>query len=372
MFDVLTGLSQPIDLVIAPSTPPRRRRLVCREVFDDDNDGHIRGPSTWQPRSSRSDQLHQSPLSLHNVLSRVWDRAEHGSRNLPSSRSAPDLNSQWQNRTPIPPSSSANNVWQAMRNASPPMSPEHRTAVDHVWHRADNAAQQRANNLSDMFNRMRQPTGNIVQPPMPPFPPPQPNREAVHDFMLARNLPYGVNATQPNREAVHDFMLARNLPYGVNATQPNQAAVNNFMAARNLPYGVNPTQPNREAVHDFMLARNLPYGINSGPPSPSPAASNFLAARNAPFGYNQPNPAVANVWNRAGAVPGSPPIINASYNPGPSSVPNMWNRMQQAPSYPSPPAGFPQRSPGYNPAPMSFSSILNQAHRQHLPYAGGA
>ncbi len=352
MFDILAGICEPIELVFPPPPPQRRRRLVCREVSDSEDDGYLRRPSRQHHFDSWSDQPQQSPVALHNVLGKVWQKAERGSRNLPSSFSAPDLNSQWRNRNPSPPNASTSNVWQAMRNASPPMPPDNRNAVNNAWQRADYASEQRSNRLANVFNRMQQPTGNIMQPPPPPpQPPPLQNREAVQDFFAARNLPYGINAIPPNREAVQDFNAVRNLPYGINAMPPNQ-----------------------EAVQHFNAVRNLPYGMNTGPPLSSPAINNFFAARNVPYGINQPNPAVANVWNRADyAVQQGPPMINVPWNQGPppSPPPNMWNRMPPGSSYPGSPMGFPQRGPSNLPAPMSFASILSQAHRQHLPYAGG-
>jgi len=373
MFDILAAGSQPTEIFFSSPSSPRPRRIVCREVSDYEDDGYLRRPSNRHQSSSWSDQPRQSPPALHNILSRVWQKAEQQSKDLPSSFSAPDINSQWQamrNRTPPPPRSSANNVWQAMRNASAPM---------------------------------QQPTGNIIQPPPPPLQNREavqdfnavrnlpyginagsPNREAVQDFNAVRNLPYGINAGSPNREAVQDFFAARNLPYGVNAGSPNREAVQDFFAARNLPYGVNPITPNQEAVQDFNAIRNLPYGINAAPPSSNAAINNFLAARNVPFGINQPNPAVANVWNRADyAAQHAPPMINIPWNQGPPSSPpplmnNMWNRMQQGPPssfnspYPSSPMGMPQGGPSNFSAPTSFASLLSQAHRQQLPYAGVA
>jgi hypothetical protein len=57
---------------------------------------------------------------------------------------------------------------------------------------------------------------------------------------------------------------------------------------------------------------------------------------------------------------------------------NMWNRMQQGPPssfnspYQSSPMGMPQGGPSNFSAPTSFASLLSQAHRQQLPYAGVA
>ncbi len=255
----------------------------------------------------------------------MWNKAERASEHLPPSSSAPNLNWQPMRNTPPPspppppPSNvGVNNAWQAMRNAPPPMSPDHRNAVNNVWNRADYATQQKANRLSNVFNRMRQPTGGIIHQ----TPPPQ-NREALNNFYAARNLPPGINQPPPpqNREALNNFYAARNLPPGINQPPPPQ---------------------NREALNNFYAARNIPPGIN------------------------QPNPAISNGWNRA-------------YQAPPSSPTNYtWNRMQQAAhippnsSFPYPPYGVPSRAPSNVPAPASFGALLAQAHRQRSAYAGAA
>jgi hypothetical protein len=295
--------------IYLPPASDRPRRLVCREVSDSEDDSYLRRPSHRHHRRHSSSEPNQpqqqQPVNLHNLLNRVWQKAERGSENLSSSVSAPNLNSQW----------------QSMRNASPPISQDHRNAVTNAWQKADYASELNANRLSNTFNRMRQPTGGL---------PPQ-NREAVQDFMAARNLPYGINLPPPNREAVQEFM-----------------------AVRNLPPGLNQPPPNREAVQNFLAARNLPYGIN------------------------RPNPAVSNVWNRAdNAAQQAPPMINIPWNQMQSSPANSaWNRMQQGrplpfnPPYPNAPFGASVGRPVSAPAPVSFASILSQAQRQHSAYAG--
>lgn len=376
----LAATFQPIELLLPSYHPPRRRRLVCREVSDSDDESYLRRPSDHHRRHSSGpwhNEPQNTPLSLHNVLSRVWDKAERGSRNMPSSQSAPNINSQWQamrNSSPSPPNPGMNNMWQAMRNAPSPTPQNNQNAVNRVWQRADYASGLQSNPSSNLFN---------------PMPPPFQNREAVQNFNAIRNLPYGVN-TGPSPTPFQ-----------------NREAVQNFNAMRNLPYGVNPglSPPpfqNREAIQNFNAVRNLPFGINT-PPPPNPAINNFYAARNVPGGINQPNPAVANVWNRAGyAAQQGPPMINVPPNqwrPSSPSPPmdNMWNRMMQGPSgspYPSSPAlpmdnmwnrmvqgasappygpspmGSPLRAPMNGPAPMSFASLLSQAHQRGLPYSG--
>jgi hypothetical protein len=366
--------------IYLPPASDRPRRLVCREVSDSEDDSYLRRPSHHHHRRHSSSepnqpqqQQQQQPVNLHNLLNRVWHKAERGSANLPSSVSAPNLNSQWQSMrntssSPPPPANyNVNNAWQAMRNAPPPISQDHRNAVTNAWQKADYASELNANRLSNTFNRMRQPTGGL---------PPQ-NREAVQDFMAARNLPYGINLPPPNQEAVQDFMAVRNLPPGLNQPPPNREAVQDFMAARNLPYGINLPPPNREAVQEFMAVRNLPPGLNQPPPNRE-AVQNFLAARNLPYGINRPNPAVSNVWNRAdNAAQQAPPMINIPWNQMQSSPANSaWNRMQQGrplpfnPPYPNAPFGASVGRPVSAPAPVSFASILSQAQRQHSAYAG--
>ncbi|CAF1318050.1 unnamed protein product [Adineta ricciae] len=380
--------SQPIDLTVNSSPYRRRRRLVCQEISDSEDDSFRKRPP--QPRTrhlSGPNHPQQPSPAIHDVLGRVWDKVRAGSEHLPTSMSAPNLNWQsQQNRPPSPlpppppppPASGINNVWQAMRNAPSPTPDMNRNAITNVWNRASNAADQNASRTWNAFNKMRQPTGGIVHSP-----PPMANRAAVHDFLAMRNLPPGINQPSPpppppppqNREALNNFLAARHIPYGVNEPPRTREAVNDFLAARSVPSAYGQPQPswgpppNREAMNNFLAARNVPLGINQPPPPPplhnQEAIGNFFAARHVPPLSNPPNPAVVNAWNRADyAAHRSPPINNA------------WNQMSQGapfhsqPSYPHPPFSSAIPPPQYVPAPSSFGALLSQAHRQHLPYAG--
>jgi hypothetical protein len=411
LFRILKGMPQPIETRFR--SPQRgRRRLICQEVSDSEDDLYYRHPSHRHRRHSDPwpNRQQQSPPAIHNLLNNVWHKAERATKNVPPSYSTPNLNSQWQSMPNRPPS-------------PPPVSQAQQKAVNSVWNRAQNSSGQNTNFISNVFDRMRQPTGNIIQPSPPPpqnreavqdffatrnlpyglnQPPPPQNREAVGNFNAARNLPYGLNRPPPpqNREAVGNFFATRNLPYGLNQPPPpqNREAVGNFSAARNLPYGLNQPPPpqNREAVGNFIAARNLPYNYNRPPPQQNPEAErNFIAARNVPSGINRPNSAAQNVWNRAdyaannapppmfntawNQMQSSPPPMNSPWNQMQSSPPPMnspWNQMQQSAPYPQNPtrilAPFAGsiRPPTRVPAPPSFAGILSQAHSQHSPYAG--
>ncbi|CAF1000501.1 unnamed protein product [Adineta ricciae] len=373
--------AQPVDLTVHSSPYRHRRRLVCQEISDTEDDSFRRRLSRSRTRhlSGPNDLQLPSP-AMHDVLGRVWDKVRAGSEHLPTSMSAPNLNWQaQQNRPPSPlppppppPASGINNVWQAMRNAPSPTPDMNQNAIKNVWNRASNAAEQNASRTWNVFNKMRQPTGGIVHSP-----PPMANREAVHDFLAMRNLPPGINQPLPppqNREALNNFLAARHIPYGVNEPPRTREAVNDFLAARSVPsaYGQPPPSwgppSNREAINNFLAARNVPFGINQ-PQSPplhnQEAIGNFFAARNFPPLANPSNPAVANVWNR---------VDYAAHHPSP--INNAWNRMshgapfQSQSSYPHPPFSSAIPPPRYVPAPSSFGALLSQAHRQHLPYAG--
>jgi hypothetical protein len=134
-----------------PPSSNRPRRLICREVSDaEDDEYHRRSLQRRQQNDSNSwqNRSQQSPAAVHSLLGKVWEKAKTSPGRLPSSSSAPNLNSQWDSirnrspfpsRPPSPPGMSVNNTWQAMRNA--------------------------------------------------PQPPSRPNQEAVHNFIAARNLP---------------------------------------------------------------------------------------------------------------------------------------------------------------------------------------
>lgn len=154
----------------------------------------------------------------------------------------------------------------------------------------------------------------------------------------------------------------------------NQQAVQNFLAARNLPPGVNQPGPSsgQAAIGNFLAARYIPAGANQPPPPmQNPAAvQNFFATRNLPYGVDRSNPAVANAWN--GAEPAAPnyPSQVRSFSPPPRLFNPAWNAMQQRPR---PPSMFgPPRAPFSTPAPVSFGSLLSQAHQRRSNFAGAA
>ena len=152
---------------------------MCHEVSDADETDRqrqsLRRPEN-APSDSWSDRSHQSPNTLHEILKKVWTKTTAGSGNLEVSSSAPNLNA----------------TWQSMPQPS-------QAVVSHVWQQADDASKQRSNRMASIFNRMRQPTGNIIQPPSPPPPPPMnfPSGFDPRNSAVANAWNNSANASRP-------------------------------------------------------------------------------------------------------------------------------------------------------------------------------
>ena len=120
---------------------------MCHEVSDADETDRQRQPLRRPentPYDSWSNRPQQSPNNLHEILKKIWSKTTSGSGNLEVSSSAPNLNATWQS---TPQASQA--------------------AVSNVWRQADSASKQKSNRMGSIFNRMRQPTGSVIQPPPP-------------------------------------------------------------------------------------------------------------------------------------------------------------------------------------------------------------
>jgi hypothetical protein len=280
--------------------------------------------SAWQnnPSQSNSNPNMNSPWqnnpsqsnSNHNMNS-PWQNRQN---NPSQSNSNPNMNSPWQNNPSQSHASAINNTWQAIQHAAPPMQSgaqpmqpsqqQHQNAVRNVWNQAGNASTQRAGNLWNAFNTIQQPTGNFNQPPR--------NQEAVHDFSATRNASMGMN-------------------------QPNSAIANVWNRVENSPNYA----PRPSSNPPWNKMQSQPSGMNSS-------------------------------WNQMSGGSAGQSSQQPLYSPRPAGN-SPWNQMQQGPNqsqnfnYSQPPmSGLPQRV--NTNAPPSFSSVLSQAHQQHVPFAGAS
>lgn len=172
------------------------------------------------------------------------------------------MNSLWQNmlkagQADPQQSAAVNSAWHAMQNAAnasqppppPPPQPQGGSpAVRNAWNQAQNAPSPSSNFLADMFNKMRQSPGAVIQPP----PGAQPNQAAVNNFNVLRNLP-------PQMDQ----------PAGLPSSLPNQNAVNNFFSARNFPSGPAPGPPNQSVGNVW---NRMEGAIQNAPAPPAPSA----------------------------------------------------------------------------------------------------
>ena len=163
---------------------PRRRRMVCQEISDTDDDDHRRylpnrdhrDHRDHRDRDYRNDRIpaplpsRQPPANLHNLLSRVWSGALDATDRLPAQSSAPDLRPSWRDT----------------RNAPPYMSRDQRNAVNNNWQRANQASRLNPDRYSPVFDRMGHPLDPIMPPPRQNFGLPQNN-------FASRNAPPSMN-----------------------------------------------------------------------------------------------------------------------------------------------------------------------------------
>nr|ACI90368.1 hypothetical protein [Philodina roseola] len=259
------GGSLPMQFPVHHSAHGRRRRLVCYETSDSEDDDY--GHRRRHRRHSHHDYPHQpnnqGPPHIHNLLNQRRN-SNSFQGNLPHSNSTPNMNSLWQtmlnNASPQGQgqgqSSSVNSAWQSMLNAAgssppPPVEP----------------ANPSANFLSNMFNKMRQSPGAVLQPPPPQSA--QPNSEAVNNFYAVRNLNFPPGGNQP-------------------APPPmNPEAVGNFFAARNFASGIPPPNPSVGNVWNRVEG-----AVQNAPPPPGPPASalawNQMRQYSPPPPFSQP------------------------------------------------------------------------------------
>ncbi|CAF3438955.1 unnamed protein product [Rotaria socialis] len=330
--------SNPMEITIT-SPSCRRRRLVCREVTDSEDDNYDRRPLP-HPRNYPKLDLNrpkEPPVALHDLLSNVWSKAKRGSESLPRSASDPNISQQWEamKNSSLPPSNpNLNNVWQAMRNSPPPPLPNN-PSLNNAWQTMRNSPPPPNNpSLNNAWQAMRN------------SPPPSSNPNINNAWQAMRN------ATPP-------------------MTQQERNAVNNVWQSANFES----TQKSNRLANIFRKMQVTPGTVIQPSPWIPPN-----------------NPAIRNVWNQANLASASMP--NNPWNPMPSQRPispppppppfypsqpaaNLaWNRMLQgANSSPSSPLPYPsmgalQHSPNRAPAPSSFASVLSQAQRQHSPYVG--
>ncbi|CAF3582700.1 unnamed protein product, partial [Rotaria sordida] len=131
----------PMEVSIFSPLRRRRRRLVCHEVSDSEDDTYHRRPPrprrySYDPDSG-PDHRRQPPADVHNLVRDVWDRARTASENLPRSSSDSNLARQWEamRRSAPPPSSNLNmdNIWRAMQSTPPTPPPPSNANMNNIW-----------------------------------------------------------------------------------------------------------------------------------------------------------------------------------------------------------------------------------------------
>ncbi|CAF0841192.1 unnamed protein product [Adineta ricciae] len=333
--DHFISTSLPTTYIPASFPRGRRRRLICREVSDSEDDSSSDSLSRHNRHRSQSsrNKFDQSPARVHNLLNNAWTTAVDATRSSPQQQNAP----------------------------SPPPPQDQRNAVANVWNQAATATKNKPNFLSSFFNKLKSGNTNTSLPPQ------QQGNAALQNFAAATNLSGGGN--QPNSPVANVFNAAQRgspppAPYGAPPPQSSVGSVWNHMIAGPRPpppQSYYPPQPSVGSVWNQMSAGPRPPPQQTYYPPQSSVGSmwNQMTAGPRPpppQSYYPPQPSVGSAWNQMSAGPRPPP--QQSYYPPQAPMGSMWNQMSAA-AAPSPPYGASPPSGTQQGNPSASTNILS-------------